>query len=143
MPCVDTVEIPNLRIAPQRSGECLPRSSWLTSLRKHVVEAISSFPSAWFQTANQRMMEASARLLERDAATLTRPLHLSEHQRRDRLRDSSMKTLLQSGAAQIFSRSAWSVIALTALIMLGLSDAPVHEPVHARSSYVTSSCYCA
>jgi hypothetical protein len=55
-------------------------------------------------------MAASARFLERDAATLTRPLHLSEHQRRDRLRDSSTKTLLQSGAAQIFSRSAWSVI---------------------------------
>jgi hypothetical protein len=45
-----------------------------------------------------------ARFLEREAATLTRPLQRSEHQRRDRLRDSSMKTLVQPGAAQGFSR---------------------------------------
>ena len=36
-----------------------------------------------------------------------------------------------------------TVIALTALAALGLSDAPVHEPVHGRGAYVRSSCYCA
>ncbi len=49
---------------------------------------------------------AWARFLERNAATLIRPLQRSEHQRRDRFRDSSTKTLVQPAAAQIFSRSA-------------------------------------
>jgi 4-aminobutyrate aminotransferase-like enzyme len=48
----------------------------------------------------------SARCRVRNAATLMRPLQRAEHQRRDRLRDSSTKTLAQSAAAQIFSRSA-------------------------------------
>jgi len=30
-----------------------------------------------------------------------------------------------------------------ALAVLGLSDAPVHEPVHGRGAYACSSCYCA
>jgi hypothetical protein len=34
-------------------------------------------------------------------------------------------------------------IALTALVALGLSDDPIHEPVHARGLCVPSSCYCA
>jgi len=35
------------------------------------------------------------------------------------------------------------IIALTALAVLGLSDAPVHEPVHAEAPLVRSSYYCA
>jgi hypothetical protein len=35
------------------------------------------------------------------------------------------------------------IVALTALTTLGLSDEPFHEPFHARSSHVPSSCYCA
>ena len=34
-------------------------------------------------------------------------------------------------------------IALTALVALGLSGYPVHEPVHARGLCALSSCYCA
>jgi hypothetical protein len=34
-------------------------------------------------------------------------------------------------------------IAPTALTALGLSGAPVHEPVHGRGAYIPSSCYCA
>jgi 4-aminobutyrate aminotransferase-like enzyme len=48
----------------------------------------------------------SVRCRVRNAATLMRPLQRAEHQRRDRLRDSSTKTLAQSAAPQIFSRSA-------------------------------------
>lgn len=35
------------------------------------------------------------------------------------------------------------IIALTALAALGLSNAPVHEPVHGRGAHVPSLCYCA
>ena len=35
------------------------------------------------------------------------------------------------------------IIALTAVTTLGLSGAPVHEPVHARGSDVPPSCYSA
>jgi len=34
-------------------------------------------------------------------------------------------------------------IALMALTALGLSDDPVHDPVHAQVPYVRPSCYCA
>jgi hypothetical protein len=34
-------------------------------------------------------------------------------------------------------------MALTALTTLGLSGAPVHEPVHAEAPLARSSCYCA
>jgi hypothetical protein len=35
------------------------------------------------------------------------------------------------------------IIALTALIALGLPDVPVHEPVHGRGAHLPLSCYCA
>jgi len=35
------------------------------------------------------------------------------------------------------------VIALMALAALGLTEAPVHEPVHSRGAHPSPLCYCA
>ncbi len=42
-------------------------------------------------------------------------------------------------AAHALAAPIAPIIALTALVVLGLSD----DPVHARVSYVSSLCYCA
>ena len=46
-------------------------------------------------------------------------------------------------APSVLAAQMAPVIALTALITLGLSDPPVHEPVHGRGAQFSSPCQCA
>jgi hypothetical protein len=46
-------------------------------------------------------------------------------------------------APSVLAAQMARITVLTALTTLGLSGAPVHEPVHGQGAHIPSSCYCA